>query len=72
MSDSDGAGTSGRPAPQVIMEHKFVQLMSANSSSQSRMDEKLVQFQVEVRPGQEEAVAKALKKPHYEKPYTFQ
>ena len=72
MSDRDGAETSGGPAPPVITEHQFVQLMSAISSSQSRMDEKLEQFQAEVRLGQEEAVAKALKKVHYEKPYTFQ
>lgn len=37
-------GTLGRPAPPVNTEHKFAQLMSAISSSQSRMDEKLAQF----------------------------
>ena len=44
---------------------KFSQLiMSAISSSQWRMDEKLAQFQEEVRLGQVEATAKALKIAH--------
>ena len=42
---------------------KFSQLMSTISSSRrKRMDKKLAQFQVEVRLGQEEAAAMALKK----------
>ena len=39
--------------------------MSPTSSSQQRMDEKLAQFQEEVRLRQEEAAAKALTKAHY-------
>ena len=65
-SRGDGAGPSGQPAPQIthaaITEYQFSQLMSAISSSQRRMDEKLAQFQAEVRLGQEEAAAKAVKK----------
>ena len=45
--------------------------MSTIASSQSRLDEKLAQFQEEVRLGQKEAIAKAVKKSIYEKPYFF-
>ena len=43
----------------------FSQLMSSISLSQRRMDEKLAQFQEEVRVGQEDAAAKATKKARY-------
>ena len=45
---------------------KFLKLVRAISSSQLRMDEKVAQFQVEVRLGREEAAAKVLKKAHYD------
>ena len=35
------------------------------------MEEKLGEFRTEVRQGQEEAAAKALKRARYEKPYAF-
>ena len=55
---------------------RFVHEMSDNDAgiraeAMRRMDEKLPQFQVEVRLGQEEAAAKVVKKARYEKPYTF-
>ena len=65
-SRDDGVGPSASPTTHTaIMEHQFKQLMSATctSSSQSSMDDKLVQFQEEVRLGKEKAAAKALKKP---------
>ena len=71
MLDSNEAGTSGRPAPPGITEHQFAQLMSSTASSQSRMDEKVAQFQAKVRRGQEEAAAKTVNKAHYEMPYFF-
>ena len=57
----DGAGLS-RQSDLPITHNHFVKLMNTISASQRRMDEKLVQFQVEVRHGQEEAAAKALKR----------
>ena len=45
---------------------KFSQLMGSISSLQQRMEEKLAQFQKEVRLGQEETAAKTLKKPRYD------
>ena len=62
--DATGSGTA-------ISPDQFTQLMEAITASQTRMDEKFSEFQIEVRQGQEEAAAKALKRARYEKPYTF-
>ena len=54
-----------------ISSDQFAQLMGAITESHSRMEEKLGEFRTEVRQGQEEAAAKALKRARYEKPYAF-
>ena len=65
-----GPSMSGRSISSISSDH-FVQIMQAIEASQARMDEKFVRFQAEVRQGQEEAAAKALKRAKYEKPYTY-
>ena len=50
---------------------QFAQLMEAITASQTRMDERFAEFRTEVRQGQEDAAAKALKRARYEKPYEF-
>ena len=50
-----------------ISSDQFAQLMGAITESHSRMEEKLGEFRTEVRQGQEEAAAKALKRARYEK-----
>ena len=55
----------------AITSGQFAQLMEAIQASQNRIAEKLAQFQDEVGLGQEEAVAKALKRIHIESPYTY-
>lgn len=81
MSDSEAIRSSSGPsglAPGLsgsalvtLSADQFAQLMSAISASQTRMDEKLEQFQDEIRHGQEEAASRALKRARYDKPYTF-
>ena len=61
-SSSAGAG---------ITPDQFSQLMEAIQASQERIDGKLAEFRDEVRIGQEDAAAKALKRVHLEKPYAF-
>ena len=48
--DATGSGTA-------ISPDQFTQLMEAITASQTRMDEKFSEFQIEVRQGQEEAAA---------------
>ena len=50
---------------------QFAQLMEAITASQTRMDERFAEFRTEVRQGQEDAAAKALKRARYEKLYEF-
>ena len=66
-------GMSGDEAERgvPISSDQFAQLMGAITESHSRMEEKLGEFRTEVRQGQEEAAAKALKCARYEKPYAF-
>lgn len=45
--------------------------MTASTTFQSVVDAKLQQFREEIRPGQEEASTKAVKRARYEKPYTL-
>ena len=71
MNDRTTPGPSGM-APVALSADHFSQLMTAITPSQSLVDAKLQQFCEEIRQGQEEAAAKAVKRAHYEKPYTFQ
>ena len=59
MSDSEraSAGTS-----VSVSADQFTLLMQAIESSQRRMDDKFRDFQEEIRQGQEDAAAKALKR----------
>ena len=50
---------------------QFAELMSTIRESQARVQEELAVFKDEVRQGQEEAVAKALKRARHEKPYQY-
>ena len=52
----------------VTQADQFQQLMSAINAGQTKMDSK---FKAEVRLGQEEATAKALKRVRLERPYTY-
>ena len=45
----------------AITQHKFALLMAAFSTSQARMEEKFAEFYAEIRLGQEDAAASALK-----------
>ena len=69
------AGPSWHPSSDepslTIGANSLAQLMEAIESSHARMEEKFAQFRSEVRLGQEEAAAKALKRARYEKPYSF-
>ena len=69
-SEPSSGPASGEPS-LTIGANSLAQLMEAIESSQTRMEEKLAQFRSEVRLGQEEAAAKALKRARYEKPYSF-
>ena len=77
MSDDDtarglpGSSSSGRAAAVPISPDQFTLLMEAIASSQTRMDDKFAKFQAEVRQGQEDAAAKALKRARYDRPYVF-
>ena len=78
MSSSENASTgpSGEPGPSghaatSISIDQFTELLAAINNIQRSVDSKLAQFQEEVRQGQEEAAAKALKRARYERPYAF-
>lgn len=45
--------------------------MAAIQASQQRFDNKFAEFHAEVRQGQEDAAAKAVKKVRHERPYNF-
>ena len=71
MLDSECVGSSPGPsgsapgpsgsATVTVSADQFAQLMMAIAASQTRMDLKLAQFQ-EIRQGQEESAARALKR----------
>ena len=63
MSDND--------TETLIASQQFTQLMKAITSSQARMEAKFAEFRSEVRQGQEDAAARALKRACHEKPYSF-
>ena len=74
MSESKAERTIPGPSGSssvTVSGNQFAQLMAAIESSQSRMDEKLAQFQEEIRQGQEDAASRALKWARYDKPYVF-
>ncbi len=58
-------------AAGAVTQARFAQLIEAISSSEARMTERFAKFQAEVRQGQEDVPAKALKKAKYDKPYAF-
>ena len=62
--------TDGDP-PMAVSSDQFAQLMAAIQASQERFDNKFAEFRAEVRQGQEDAAAKAVKKVRHEKPYSF-
>ena len=57
--------------PDVPAPNQFAQLLEAITSSQTTMERRFTEFRDEVRQGQEDAAAKALKRARLEKPYTF-
>ena len=57
--------------PDVPAPDQFAQLLEAITSSQTTMEQRFTEFRDEVRQGQEDAAAKALKRASLEKPYTF-
>ena len=65
-----GPSTLNHSDSSISSDH-FVQEVQAIEASQNRMEEKFVHFQAEVRQGQEEAAAKALKRAKYDKPYAY-
>ena len=66
-----GPSSSVPAAAVAISSAQFSQLMEAIACSQARMDDKLARFQAEVRQGQEDAAAKAMKRARYEQLYIF-
>ena len=62
--------TDGDP-PMAVSSDQFAQLMAAIQASQERFDNKFAEFRAEVRHGQEDATANAVKKVRHEKPYSF-
>ncbi len=69
---SDTEGSTSTPATGVaISPDQFEMLMSSIQSSKASFDNQFAEFRAEVRLGQEEAAAKALKRVRYDKPYTY-
>ena len=62
---------SGEESAAVIQPDQFQQLMSAINAGQARLDRRIDEFRAELRVGQEEAAAKALKKAQLEKTYRY-
>ena len=63
--------TGGECSYSAVTDDQFGQLMAAIHSSQERIDHKLAEFRAEVKQGQEDAAAKALKRVRHDKPYSF-
>ena len=63
--------TGGESSYSAVTDDQFGQLMAAIRSSQERIDHKLAEFRAEVKQGQEDAAAKALKRVRHDKPYSF-
>ena len=67
MSNSDSSSL----ASVAVSADQFAQIMSAISEWHLRLDAKLAEFRAEIRQGQEDAAAKALKRVWFDKPYVF-
>ena len=63
--------TGGESSYSAVTDDQFGQLMAAIHSSQEQIDHKLAEFRAEVKQGQEDAAAKALKRVRHDKPYSF-
>jgi gas vesicle protein len=62
---------NGSSDEATVLNGQFAQLMAAFQASQDRFDRRFSEFQAEVRQGQEDAAAKALKRVRRDKPYPF-
>ena len=67
MADEESESREGAATTQ----DQFALLMGAFSASQARLEERFAEFRAEIRLGQEDAAAKALKRARYEKPYEY-
>ena len=67
MTDEESESREGA----AMTQDQFSLLMGAFSASQTRMEERFAEFRAEIRLGQEDAAAKALKRARYEKPYEY-
>ena len=67
MADDESESREGA----AMTQDQFALLMRAFSASQARMDERFAEFRAEIRLGQEDVAAKALKRARYEKPYEY-
>ena len=63
--------TGGESSSSAVAGDQFAQIMDAIKASQDRLDSKLAEFRSEVRQGQEQAAATALKRARQDKPYAF-
>ena len=68
MADDESESREGA----AMTQDQFALLMGAFSASHARMEERFAEFRAEIRLGQEDAAAKALKRAGYEKPYEYQ
>ena len=67
MADDESESREGA----AMTEDQFALLIGAFSASQARMEERFAEFRAEIRLGQEDDAAKALKRARYEKPYEY-
>ena len=67
MADEESESREGA----AMTQDQFSLLMGAFSASQTRIEERFAEFRAEIRLGQEDAAAKALKRARYEKPYEY-
>ena len=63
--------TGGEGPSTAVSDDQFTQLMAAIHASQERIDYKFAEFRAEMKQGQEDAAAKALKRVRHDKPYAF-
>ena len=61
--------TGGEGPSTAVSDNQFAQLMVAIHASQERIDHKFAEFCAEMKQGQEDAAAKALKRVRHDKPY---
>ena len=63
--------TGGEGPSTAVSDDQFAQLMAAIHASQERIEYKFAEFRAEMKQGQEDAAAKALKRVRHDKPYAF-